>query len=103
MHPRNRAERAIQTFKNHFRSILAGVDASFLPYLWDLLLPQAELSLNLLWQATLNQQISAWEFFQGPFDFNKTPLAPVGCQVLIHAKPTSGTFMQKMVSTSALH
>ncbi len=37
-------------------------------------------------QSTLNPQISAWEFFQGPFNFNKTPLGPVGCQVLIHAK-----------------
>ncbi len=24
--------------------------------------------------------------FQGPFDFNKTPLGPVGCRVLIHAR-----------------
>jgi hypothetical protein len=30
-----------------------------------------------------------WEFFQGSFDFNKTPLAPVGCRVLIHAKPAT--------------
>jgi hypothetical protein len=36
---------------------------------------------------TLNLWILAWEFFHGPFDFNKTPLAPVGCHVLIHAKP----------------
>ena len=30
-----------------------------------------------------------WEFFQGPFDFNKTPLGSVGCSVLIHAKPAT--------------
>jgi hypothetical protein len=48
MHLRNRAERAIRTFKDHFLSILAGVDQSSPPYLWDLLLPQAELTLNLL-------------------------------------------------------
>jgi hypothetical protein len=48
MHRRNWAERAIRTFKYHFLSILPGVDASFPPYLWDLLLPQAELTLNLL-------------------------------------------------------
>jgi hypothetical protein len=46
----------------------------------------AELTLNLLCQATLNPRISAWEFFQGPFDFNKMPLCPVGCRILIHAK-----------------
>jgi hypothetical protein len=59
MHHRNRAERAIRTFKDHFLAILAGVDAAFPPYLWDLLLPQAELTLNLLRQATLNPRISA--------------------------------------------
>ncbi len=87
MHRRNWVERAIRTFKSHFLSILAGVDTAFPPYLWVLLLPQAELTLNLLCQSTLNSQISAWEYFQGPFDFNKTPLGPVGCRVLIHAKP----------------
>jgi hypothetical protein len=87
MHCRNRVERAIRTFKSHFLSILAGVDQAFPPYLWDLLLPQVELTLNLLRQATLNPQISVWEYFQGPFIFNKTPLGPVGCRVLIHAKP----------------
>jgi hypothetical protein len=89
MHRRNRAERAIRTFKDHFLAILSGVDAAFPPYLWDLLLPQAKLTLNLLRQSTLNPRISAWEFFQGPFDFNKTPLGPVGCRVLIHAKPAT--------------
>jgi hypothetical protein len=33
--------------------------------------------------------MSAWEYFNGPFDLNKTPLAPVGCRVLIHAKPAT--------------
>jgi hypothetical protein len=48
MHHRNRAERAIRTFKDHFLAILAGIDAAFPPYLWGLLLPQAELTINLL-------------------------------------------------------
>ncbi len=48
IHCQNRAEQAIRTFKAHFLSILAGVDPTFPPYLWDLLLPQAELTLNLL-------------------------------------------------------
>jgi hypothetical protein len=52
MHRRNRAERTIRTFKEHFLAILAGVDAAFPPYLWDLLLPQAELTLNLLYVAS---------------------------------------------------
>ncbi len=89
MHRCNQAERTIQTFKDHFFAILAGVDSTFPLYLWDLILPQAELTLNLLRQSALNPSMSAWEFFQGPFDFNKTPLGPVGCCVLIHAKPAT--------------
>jgi hypothetical protein len=64
-------------FKDHFLAILAGVNSTFPLYLWDLPLPQAKLTLNLLRQAMLN------------FDFNKTPLGPVGCRVLIHAKPAT--------------
>jgi hypothetical protein len=78
----------IRHFKNHFLSILASVDTGFPPHLWDLLLPQVKLTDNLLRQATIKPKISAWEYFNGPFDFNMTPLAPVGCRVLIHAKPT---------------
>jgi hypothetical protein len=48
MHQENRAERAIRTFKDHFIVILAGANSAFPPYLWDLLLPQAKLTLNLL-------------------------------------------------------
>jgi hypothetical protein len=35
------------------------------------------------------QGVSVWEFFQGPFNFNKTPLGLVGCCILIHAKPAT--------------
>ena len=49
-HRRNLAERAIQTFKCHFKAVLAGVDDSFPMRLWDNLLPQTVLTLNLLRQ-----------------------------------------------------
>ena len=63
MHRRNAVERAIRTWKAHFLPILAGVAPDFPRHLWDLLIPQAELALNLLRQATLNLHISAWEYF----------------------------------------
>jgi hypothetical protein len=47
-HRRNLAEIAIQTFKSHFIAILAGVNPSFPMNLWDRLVPQAVLTLNLL-------------------------------------------------------
>ena len=48
IHRRNAAERAIRTFKAHFLAILAGVAEDFPKHCWDLLLPQAKLTLNLL-------------------------------------------------------
>jgi hypothetical protein len=47
-HSRNAAERVIRTFKEHFVAGLASVDPDFSMHLWDRLLPQAEITLNLL-------------------------------------------------------
>ena len=75
---------AIKNFKAHFISILAGVDDDFPAYLWDKLLPQAELTLNLLQQSNANPAVSAHAYLFGPFNFNKFPLAPLGCAVQVH-------------------
>ena len=47
-HRCNAAEVAIRNFKSHFLSVLAGVADNFPPSLWDRLLPQTEITLNLL-------------------------------------------------------
>ena len=47
-HRRNLAERAIQTWKNHFKAGLATTDLNFSLSEWDLLMPQANITLNLL-------------------------------------------------------
>jgi hypothetical protein len=47
-HRRNIAKQAIQTFKNHFVSILSGVDDKFPLSLWCHLVQPAELTVNLL-------------------------------------------------------
>ena len=53
-HQRNAAERAIFTFKAHFIAIITGVAHDLQRNLWDLLLPQTEVTLNLLRQATFH-------------------------------------------------
>jgi hypothetical protein len=83
-HRRNLTERAIQTFKSHFIAILAGVDPSFPMNLWDHLVPQTVLTLNLLQQSHEMPTVSAYQFVNGTFDYNKMPLAPMGCAVQIH-------------------
>ena len=83
-HLSNAAERAIRMFKANFISILAGVAPYFPRNLWDLLLPQIELTLNLLRQATLDPSISAWSYFHGPFIGDATPIGPLGCNIIAH-------------------
>jgi hypothetical protein len=86
-HCRNAAERAIQTFKNHFVAILCCTDKLFPLHLWCRLLPQATTTLNLLRTSCLNSRLSAEEHLNGTFDFNRTPLAPLGTKVVLHETP----------------
>jgi hypothetical protein len=86
-HRHNAAERAIRTFKDHFVAGLSSVDPSFPLHLWDRLLPQAEITLNLLRTSRLHPQLSAAAHFQGLVDYNKTAFAPPGCKIIAHEKP----------------
>jgi hypothetical protein len=83
-HRRNLVERAIQTFKNHFKATLAGVVDSFPMQLWDKLLPQTVLTLNLLRQSNAAPTVSMYQYVHGNFDYNKMPLAPMGCTVQLY-------------------
>ena len=47
-HQTNYAERAIQTYQNHFISALQGTDPTFPRDCWDLIIPQINVTLNLL-------------------------------------------------------
>lgn len=85
-HHTNAAERAIQTFKNHFLSGLATCHSDFPIREWDRLLPQCELTLNLLRNSRVNPSLSAWSCLFRNHDFNKVPLAPPGTKVLVHTK-----------------
>ena len=91
LHRRNAAERAICTFKNHFIARLCSVDKNFPLHLWDKLLPQAKLTLNLLRGSRLNPKLSAHAQMHGHFDCNRTPVAPPGIRVLAHVKPSERT------------
>ena len=86
-HRTNRAERAIQTFKNHFISVLCSTDPNFPMGAWDKLIGQAELTLNLLRGSRINPAISAWGQIHGPFDNLSTPIAPAGTRVLAYESP----------------
>ena len=65
-HCRNRAKKDIQTFKNHLVSILCDRDENLPMKLWDFLLQQSKITLNLIRQSRLFRTISAYAHLYGP-------------------------------------
>jgi len=100
----NAAKHAICTFKNHFIAGLCSMDKHFPIHLWDCLLPQAKLTLNLLCSSHLSPWLSSWAQMHGPFDINHTSIAPHGICIIIHenqAYIAVGHPMVSMVGISA--
>ncbi|OEU09681.1 hypothetical protein FRACYDRAFT_194739, partial [Fragilariopsis cylindrus CCMP1102] len=79
--------RADQTFKSHFIAILYGTDNSLPAKQWDQLIKQAIMTQNICQPSRINPRLSAHQQVWGNFDFNKTQLAPPGCEVIVHEKP----------------
>jgi hypothetical protein len=99
----NAAECAIQTFKNHFIAGMATVNKNFPLQLWDELLPQAQDTINMLRTSRLNKRLLAYSILEGPFNFDKTPLAPPGKKqsiTMTHQIEQAGDRMVKMHGTS---
>lgn len=86
-HRVNAAERAIQTFKNHFISGLCTCDKDFPLQLWSRLVKQAQDSLNLLRTSRCHPKISAFDALEGTHDFNRVPFAPPGTRATIFNPP----------------
>lgn len=91
-HRRNIAERAIQTAKGHIIANMLGCAESFPMQEWHRLLPQIELTLNMLRPANVRQTISAHSYVYGIHDYNRMPLAqPLGCETQCFVDPEQGT------------
>jgi hypothetical protein len=82
-HQANSTKRAIATFKEHFIAALATIDMLCPLQLWDENLLQVELTLNMVHFSRQNPTKSANQKVYGSFDFNKTPLAPLGTKDLV--------------------
>jgi hypothetical protein len=86
-HRRNSAERAIRSFKEHLIAGLCSTDKSFPMHLWDRLLPQAVITLNMLMTSRINPKLSAATHIFGQYDFNRAPMAPPGTRIIAHETP----------------
>jgi hypothetical protein len=86
-HRRNSAERAIRSFKDRLIAGLCSTDKSFPMHLWDRILPQAVMALNMLRTSRLNPKLSAATHIFGQHDYNRAPLSPPGTIIIANETP----------------
>jgi hypothetical protein len=84
----NAAKRTIAAFKEHFIVGLTTVNKDCPLHLWDEFLPQVELMLNLLHFSCRDPSKSANKEVNGFFNYNKTPITPLGTKGLVYDDPT---------------
>ena len=58
--------------------------------LWESLIPQIDMQVNLLGQANAMPKLSAYAYLNVPHNFNRMPIEPLGCALQIHKIPTAG-------------
>ena len=86
-HKINAAERAIRTFNNHFVAGLLSVENNLPIYLWCRKVKQAKTTINLLITSITNLRLLVYVQIFGQFDFNATPMALPGIEIISHEKP----------------
>lgn len=90
IHRANKAERAIETLKDHFIAGMASVDPAF-PLIHSAhCLFQVEVTLAMMRPCAYNPSISTYEAWWGrPWDWNAHPMGPIGTMVVKHVSPSA--------------
>ena len=83
----NAAKPAVKAVKYHTIAALTTVNPTCLLQLWNKMVPQIQDTLNTLRTSQQNSKILAYEHMEGSFDWNQTPLAPLGCRPVVYSKP----------------
>jgi hypothetical protein len=58
-------------------------------HLWDRLLPQGVITLNILRTSRINPKLSVSTHIDGQYDYNRSPMAPPGTRIIAHETPHS--------------
>ncbi len=86
-HQVNTAKTAIKATKYHIIAGLQTVNPECPLQLWAKFIPQMQDMLNLLQMAQSDPTASASKDLEGPFDYNKTPMAVLGTKALAFIDP----------------
>ena len=79
----NAAEPAVKAVKYHTIAGLATVDITCLLRLWCKFVPQIQDTMNMVRTSRRNSSISAYKDMEGPFDWNRTPIAPLRIKAVV--------------------
>jgi hypothetical protein len=71
-------------FKDAFIAALMTTDCHFPLILWDKLVTLVVNTLNMMGASLIDPTISAYEILHGPYDWNRYPLAPLGCKAVVY-------------------
>ena len=65
----------------------SGMDSKGPLFLWDLMLGQIDMQVNMLRQSNVTPKVSAFAHLNDQHDFNRHPLAPLGIEVHSYVPP----------------
>jgi hypothetical protein len=85
-HRPNSADRAIRSFKDHLIAGLCSTNKYFPMHLWDRILSQAVMTLNMLRISRPNPKLSGATHIFGQHDYNRAPLAPPATRNIAHGQ-----------------
>ena len=99
-HRVNEAEQAIQTWKNHWITGTGSLDPNCPIQVWCQFIEQGQDTLSMLQTSRVNSnpKLSAYAILEGRFNFDHTPMAPIGTKAMVFMTPNKRNtwkFMQK--------
>ena len=59
---------------------------------WDRIIPQSNITLDLLQSSRANRKLSAYACIHGALNFQATPMALLGTRVIVHTNPDNKSF-----------
>ena len=74
--------------KNHFIASLATVLPNCPLQVWCYFMPKVQMTLNMLRTSRRDPTLSAHTVLEGLFDWNRTPLAPIGTLIVVYDDPS---------------
>ena len=86
-HRVNAAEPAVKTAKYHLIAALATLDWGCPIQLWSKMLKQVQDTLNMFRTSRNDTSKTAYQELEGEFDWNATPMAPLGTKGRVYIHP----------------